>query len=278
MSPTWLLDLVTAVRKSGLAVVEVEGWQTRGHGPMEGLPFCVICHHTAGPATGEFPSKNVVVNGRPDLDGPLSNLGLGRSGTVYVIAAGLAYHAGPTFEFWQSNGWSIGIEAEATGKDPWPSVQVNAYARLCRALCDHYSLSYDCVLGHKEVAKPLGRKIDPNFDMTAFRSAVANVGAKPAPSPTPRLHGEDAMYIKTVLNPTAPKASQVVGYAILSGPIFIGLDSAGERAAADLAIGKGALEQWVEKSTWDRLAAWSHNMVDNPRPVRVVDEQEPKNV
>jgi hypothetical protein len=133
----------------------------------------IIPHHTAGPATGEAPSLGVVQNGRTGLPGPLSQLVLGRSGTVYVVAAGLAYHAGLTFEIWQSNAWSIGIEAEATGTSTWPSVQYDAYVRLCRALADHYRVPYSRVMGHKEVASPRGRKVDPNFEMATFRAAIA---------------------------------------------------------------------------------------------------------
>lgn len=169
----WLLDLADAARASGLPVVETDGWRTRGHGPMEGVRT-ILCHHTAGPAEGDMPSLGVVTNGRPDLPGPLCNLALARSGTVYVVAAGTAWHAGevavPTT---QSNVWAVGIEAEATGVDPWPPRQYDAYVALCRALIDQYGLSPARVLGHKEVAVPPGRKIDPNFDMDQFRAAVA---------------------------------------------------------------------------------------------------------
>jgi hypothetical protein len=168
----WLTDLADIARDAGLPVKEVDGWQLRGHGPLAGVR-AVICHHTAGPATGDMPSLDVIVKGRPGLEGPLCNLGLSRNGTVYVVAAGMAWHAGvvvsPTT---QGNEWTIGIEAEATGLTTWPTVQYDAYVRLCRALIDHYGLSPDRVLGHKEVASPQGRKTDPNFDMQDFRAAL----------------------------------------------------------------------------------------------------------
>jgi hypothetical protein len=154
--------------------VEVPGWQTRGHGEMVGVRTVVV-HHTAGPSTGNFPSLGVVRDGRAGLSGPLANLGLGRDGTVYVIAAGLCYHAGVVLQSDYGNGYSIGIEAEATGVTAWPAVQMDAYARLCAALCLHYTLPVGRVLGHKEVCAPAGRKTDPNFDMAAFRVAVASV-------------------------------------------------------------------------------------------------------
>lgn len=167
-----LSDLATAVRKSGLPVVEVPGWRTRGHGEMGGVKT-IVCHHTAGPSTGNYPSLGTVRDGRPGLSGPLANLGLGRDGTVYVIAAGLCYHAGEVLRSDYGNGYSIGIEAEATGISSWPDVQMDAYARLCKALCEHYGVPVARVLGHKEVCAPVGRKTDPNFDMAVFRLAVA---------------------------------------------------------------------------------------------------------
>jgi len=162
-----LLDLADACRGSGLRVVEVDGWPSRGHGQMSGVRT-IVCHHTAGPPTGEAPSLNFI------RDRGLAQLVLGRSGTVYVVAAGLCFHAGVVHEPNMGNRWAIGIEAEATGTAPWPRVQYDAYARLCAALAGHYRVPVARVLGHKEVAAPAGRKIDPNFDMVAFRALVAD--------------------------------------------------------------------------------------------------------
>lgn len=172
-----LTDLAEACRKSGLPVVEVSGWQNRGHGAMTSVDTIVV-HHTATSleATGNYPSLGIVRDGRSDLPGPLAQLGLGRDGTVYVIAAGVSYHAGDTFEREEDNWHAIGIEAEHDGLSPWPAPLVDAYARLCAALADHYDVPLSRIRGHKEIAKPLGRKTDPNFDMTAFRARVADSG------------------------------------------------------------------------------------------------------
>ena len=168
-----LLDLADACRKSGLKVVEAQGWRTRGHGSFASVNG-IICHHTATAATapGDYPSMGIVRDGRSDLEGPLAQLGLGRDGTVYVIAAGVAWHAGATFFQRQDNWHAIGIEAEHPGVGPWTPEQYAAYVRLVDALADHYEVPLSNVQGHKEVAKPLGRKVDPNFDMTAFRQAI----------------------------------------------------------------------------------------------------------
>lgn len=174
----YLTDLADAARKSGLKVVEEPGWKSRGHGPMVDVRT-IVCHHTAGPTVGNMPSLGVVRDGRTGLRGPLSHLTLARDGTVYVVAAGLCYHAGAVGRTAHSNGYAIGIEAEATGVTSWPAVQMDAYARLCAALATHYDVALSHIVGHKEIATPKGRKIDPNFSMPAFRSRVAAVDLKP---------------------------------------------------------------------------------------------------
>lgn len=169
-------DLASMLRAGGMNVIEVGGWQSRNHGSLKTVSS-IICHHTAGAATGNFPSLNVVTNGRSDLAGPLCNLGLGRDGTVFVVSNGVAWHAGATInDSLYGNYNSLGIEAENTGTgQAWPEVQVNAYAKLCALLCKHYSLSVDRVKGHKEICSPAGRKVDPaNLpgDMNGLRARV----------------------------------------------------------------------------------------------------------
>ena len=87
---TWLTSVL---RAAGLKVAEVDGWESRGIGDVQDVAG-VICHHTAGPRQGNMPSLRTLVQGRPDLTGPLAQLGLGRDGTFYVIAAGRCHHAG----------------------------------------------------------------------------------------------------------------------------------------------------------------------------------------
>ncbi|CAF1145002.1 unnamed protein product [Didymodactylos carnosus] len=176
---TMLTGLADILRKAGLKVVEVAGWKTRGHGVMSSVKG-IICHHTAGAKTGDYPSLAVVRDGRPDLKGPIAQLGLGRTGTWYVIAAGKAWHAGSTKDdsiYGNSN--AIGIEAEGvglpatdTGHKNWPEVQYQSYIKGVKALQKAYGVATARVLGHKEAAVPKGRKIDPNFSMAEFRAAL----------------------------------------------------------------------------------------------------------
>jgi hypothetical protein len=165
----YLINLAAIARSTGLTVVERSGWQSRGHGGMIDVR-AIVCHHTGTTnTTANAPSLAVVEDGRSDLPGPLSHFLLARDGTVYVVAAGLCYHAGSVLRTEWGNAHTIGIEAEATGLAAWPEVQLRAYAKLCRALSDTFGVP---VLGHKEVCAPVGRKIDPNFDMGAFRARV----------------------------------------------------------------------------------------------------------
>jgi len=172
---------------AGLKVAFTDAWEMRGHGDV-GTIRGVLCHHTAGARTGNMPSLNTLVKGRPGLNGPLCQLGLGRDGTFYVVAAGMAFHAGPGS--WQGvttgNTNFIGIEAENTGLEndqPWPEVQMDAYRRGVAALLSHLGLPATACAGHKEFALPHGRKIDPTFDMPAFRAGVAAILGGTAPQP-----------------------------------------------------------------------------------------------
>lgn len=188
-SLTWLPKVL---RDYGLKVEEVKGWQHRGHGDV-GKIRGVMCHHTAGSLKGNAPSLRICTEGRPDLPGPLSQLVLGRDGTFYVVAAGLSYHAGRGSYQGITSGNSsfIGIEADNTGlanDNPWPVVQMSAYAKGVAAVLQHIGAKPSMCVGHLEYALPTGRKSDPSFSvgdrkarlkaMEAFRVMVTKVMAE----------------------------------------------------------------------------------------------------
>lgn len=182
-SLTWL---PTVLMNAGLKLAEDSGWMNRGRremGPVKG----VICHHTGGAKNGNMPSLGLIRAGRSDLPGPLAQLGLGRDGTFYVIAAGRCNHAGRGQ--WQGitdgNASFIGIEAENTGNpanDPWPEVQLDAYKRGVAAILKHVGQDAKMCCGHKEFAPR--RKPDPHtLDMDAFRNDVAAIMSGTASKP-----------------------------------------------------------------------------------------------
>ena len=84
--PIWLADVL---RAEGLDVAEFAGWQGRGHGDFKDIRG-VMVHHTGS----DFATAASIAYGRPDLPGPLSQVHIGRTGTVTVVAAGVAWHAG----------------------------------------------------------------------------------------------------------------------------------------------------------------------------------------
>lgn len=183
-SLTWLPEVL---RNAGLKVAVVPGWESRGRAEM-GTVLGVLCHTTVGPRSGNMPSLTTLIEGRNDLPGPLAQLGLGRDGTYYVIAAGRCNHAGAGS--WQGistgNTNFIGIEAENTGRgdDPWPDIQLDAYRRGVAAVLKHAGRGAQACAGHKEYALPKGRKSDPDFEMAAFRESVAALLAGVATIPS----------------------------------------------------------------------------------------------
>lgn len=179
-SLTWLRNVLEA---AGLKVSLDPGWENRGLGDM-GSVFGIICHHTGvrNPNKLNMPTLNSLRNGRraepglAALPGPLAQLGLGRDGTFFIIAAGRAAHAGKGgFRGVSGNTRFIGIEAESSGlpNDPWPDVQVDAYQRGVAAILKHLNKDASFCVGHKEYAP--GRKTDPNLNMGDFRAAVTAI-------------------------------------------------------------------------------------------------------
>lgn len=180
-----LTNLADVARRAGLKVVEVDGWKQRGRPTGGFAPVGVLCHHTAtSKASRDDDVVRLLVQGRSDLPGPLCQLGLGRDGTVYVVAAGRANHAGKakssgSVASGDGNALYIGIEAMNDGVgEPWPQVQYDAYVTLCAALSKHVTgNSVRTVRGHKETS--VTGKIDPTFDMDAFRARVEAKMAEP---------------------------------------------------------------------------------------------------
>lgn len=174
----YLTQLVDVARRTGCKVVECSGWKSRGHGPQPEVQG-VVCHHTAGRN-----DMHVVRDGRPGLDGPLSQFWLKHDGTIYVVAAGRCWHNAPSTSANHDNSSSIGIEAENNGREPWPEVQLDAYRKLCAELCREFGLTASRVKAHREVNT---QKPDPHsINMNRFREDIAALlrGEPAAPADT----------------------------------------------------------------------------------------------
>ena len=127
----WLADVL---RAEGLNVIEYSCWKTRHNGDHFDDVWGVVCHHTGSFNT----TAATIANGRPDLDGPLSQIHLASDGTVTVVAAGCANHAGtgnwPGLGLHQGNRRAIGIEPAHDGKAAWSAAQPDAYVKCCAAI------------------------------------------------------------------------------------------------------------------------------------------------
>lgn len=178
---------------AGFQVVEVDGWQSRGRTYAAYDPDGSVNHHTAGALGSDAPSLGICINGRADLPGPLCQVFGSRSLVAYVVAAGVANHAG-------RGGWNgltgnqkvAGLELENVGdaREPLYERQADFAARIHCAMitapgsvsdpansCQHFSWSTE-------------GKIDfhdwPTADLEARVARLLAAGpGKPPPPPPP---------------------------------------------------------------------------------------------
>lgn len=191
-NPTWLAEVL---RAEGLDPVEFTGWRHRGHGTFKDIRG-VMVHHTGS----DRASAASIAEGRPDLAGPLSQVHIARDGTVTVVAAGVAWHAGVGMYPWvpanMGNWHLIGIECANSGTSPsaphrrnWPDAQYFALVRCCAAINRRLGQNAARTIGHKEYAGRAQGKWDPGgIDMDLLRRDIAeqlsaDVGAVPTPRP-----------------------------------------------------------------------------------------------
>lgn len=174
--------VVEALRDHGLTLGFCPGWETRGSSTF--WPQGHVCHHDAIASRWSTP-PGLLISGRPDLAGPLCNTALQADGTVWLVAAGRANHAGTGS--WRglvgnSTVWGTEAQNAGTGQE-WPQEQIDAYVRLSAALAEYFSFSAEMVCRHAEWTS---RKIDPwgpwtdghdwSRDMSHFRALVARGG------------------------------------------------------------------------------------------------------
>jgi hypothetical protein len=192
----WLPAVLT---KAGVPVKEYGEWKGLGVSLQEirGL----VWHHTVtGPQVSDEGVARLLRNGRSDLPGPLSQIGLSRTGVWWVIADGKANHNG--YGMWGNQ--SIGIEAFNDGRsEPWPRVQYESWVAGSAAILKHLGMRPVNVLGHKETDPD--RKIDPNgIDMTQARADIGAAMKQGAPLMVKiwRVDGDDRRWGVLYVGPT----------------------------------------------------------------------------
>lgn len=220
--------LLAVLKAEGLTVHEHAGWRTHERDDETGKPFGpvvgVLIHHTAGHG-----DREVCFNGRTGLPGPLCHGWLGKTEGLWLLSAGRANHAGlvdgdvvralmaessplPRDDHADTDGndclYGLEIENLGNGVDQYPVSQYTQAVLWAAAICRAHGWSEKSVAGHKEVQPG---KVDPSFDMDAFRADVKRqlaVGGQPVtPTPTPSKPRVDLSRLVSAAK-TDPKAAQ----------------------------------------------------------------------
>ncbi|MFE6429385.1 N-acetylmuramoyl-L-alanine amidase [Streptomyces rochei] len=234
-APLSAADLLAALRAEGCKVQEYRSWRTHrrptstgAFGPING----VMIHHTV--TSGTDSSVALCYNGHSDLPGPLCHGVIAKDGTIYLVSAGRANHAGPgdddVLRMVQNESYNrdsllapneantdgnarfYGFECInlGNGKDPWPAAQRDAIVRASAAILRAYGgpakgWTAKSVIGHKEWQPG---KIDPrtgtggvDVSPPVLRKLIDERLAHPA-SWTP---GATTAPSKPATSPTAPK-------------------------------------------------------------------------
>lgn len=214
-----MADMDLALQAAGIPFVAVgyqpadptgaADWRTRGRpastGPFH--PEGVLCHHTASPeGCSDHTDISCILAGNGSAPGPISQIYIGRTGVVYLIAAGRANHGGQGIRPGIDDGCEdmnaalVGIEAGNNGVgEYWADNMTTVYGRVVAALCDYYGWPIDAVYLHATTGPPYGgcnSKIDPagpwqrephlggqTWDLNEWRHFVLDAGGLPGPIP-----------------------------------------------------------------------------------------------
>lgn len=186
-------ELPRMLRKAGLEVVVIDNWLGRRR-PGSFSPVGVLNHHTGSSARGWSLDKELAyarwmfLSGRSDLPAPLVQLALGRSGRVYVGAAGRSNHAGTaqasgSVAGGDGNRLYVGIEWMLSGFEVIPPEMRKAGVTLnavltekvtrtsVRSISCHFQTS---VTGKWDIGDPQGVMFKGHkvLDVEKFRKAV----------------------------------------------------------------------------------------------------------
>ena len=190
-----------ALRLQGFKVKEFDDdWRTRrARSDIVFAPTMVVEHHTGSPTTTN--QLLAIIGHGPGLPGPLCHWTIERDGTILVIAAGYANHAGrnnrtavnllesdppmaaqhrpgPDSGTFSANRRAFGIEVKANGS--FTDAQQRSTVALEVAIVRELGLSRTSppIAGHKDVTTR--KPVDPAHDMAARRREVAALLAEGA--------------------------------------------------------------------------------------------------
>jgi hypothetical protein len=161
----------------------VSGWETRGENVFN--PIGVMNHHTAD-SSPTSSALNLILQGRPDLPGPLAQIYLDWDGVAYIVASGEANHAGMGVNVvrqralanlapkgdaaaiygggsddYGGNDYWIGIEVQHPGDStPYPEAVIDTLIKVNAAICLHQGWSHNRCIHHREHTS---RKVDMSW-------------------------------------------------------------------------------------------------------------------
>ena len=181
MTIPWLIDVL---REAGVPVVEEGNWRDRSVGGAFD-PIGVLWHHTAARSSpaNPAPSVGIVINGRPDLVGPLCHALVDYNGVFHLIAAGRANHAGEArasgpIPAGDGNtmliGWEIDYEGDPSKASPqhMTDAQYQNSVAATGAVLRQLGRDASYARGHRETS--VTGKPDPAFiDLDVMRADVA---------------------------------------------------------------------------------------------------------
>ena len=187
--------VMDGLARHGVPVLTENGWETRGNGQTADYQGAIM-HHTAArsSARNPEPSRRIVVDGRPDLRGPLCNSLGGFDGSIRIIAAHPANHAGasggrsmgplPVTRTFNRLVW--GHEIDYAGTVPMSPEQYRSAVALGAVISDLLGRTdAEWIRGHGETS--ITGKWDPGFappsqmiDMNRFRADVKWVRGGPS--------------------------------------------------------------------------------------------------
>lgn len=182
MGRYWLHDIDEVLKRGlgrGIPYLElIPGWElrSRSSGGLDSING-ILDHHTASPPSWDWRRDiDYIAFNNPNAPSPISQLYVGRTGAVAIIAAGAANHGGrggaykpggPTYvSVDRANTQLIGKEMGNSGTgEQWPWEQIYASITADALICLAEKWGPGHVFAHKEYCGPgttqAGRKIDP---------------------------------------------------------------------------------------------------------------------
>ncbi len=278
MAYVWQRWLAAEYRKAGLKVVEVSGWENRGRPASTGNfnPQGPTTDHHTGSTTSAsktMPTLRTLIQGRPDLPGPLSQVGIGYDGTVYVIAAGRANHAGKVGKSGvagmpygaDGNALAIGQEVDTNGTQTMPKAQRDALATVNAVNIRHYRRGTSYIHRHKDISGTGKWDLGSRTTLQLRSDAAAEVKrlSTPPPPPPPPVTTHTRWAIRTTGVHAAPGGKKLRD--IPAGYKFQVVDGSGhgndgwiETAAGNWVLGADTTTR--DPALPSRLSVMTHNV------------------